>query len=89
AGARAGGGGAGGGPPSLAQLPEDRREMVVQRLLQNAEVKKAYDAKLEEDPSLENDEARRLEFLQEQLQAIGGFRALFGGGGGGGGGFGN
>ncbi|MDE0229634.1 MAG: efflux RND transporter periplasmic adaptor subunit [Spirochaetaceae bacterium] len=80
---------AGGGPPSLAQLPEDRREMVVQRLLQNAEVKKAYDAKLEEDPSLENDEARRLEFLQEQLQAIGGFRALFGGGGGGGGGFGN
>ena len=97
AGARAGGGGGraagggpgGGGPPGLAQLPEDRRELVIQRLLQNAEVKKAYEAKLKEDPSLENDEARRLEFLQEQLQAIGGFRALFGGGGGGGGGFGN
>ena len=58
--------------------------MVIQRLMQNAEVKKAYEAKLKEDPSLENDEARRLEFLQEQLQAIGGFRALFGGGGGGG-----
>jgi membrane fusion protein (multidrug efflux system) len=90
AGQGAGAGGqraAGGGPPSLAQLPEDRREAVVQRLLQNAEVKKAYDAKLKEDPLLENDEARRLEFLQEQLQAIGGFRALFGGGGGGG--FGN
>ena len=84
----AAGGGPGGGPPSLAQLPEDRRERVVQRLLQNADVKKAYEAKLKEDPSLENDEARRLEFLQEQLQAIGGFRALFGGGGGGGG-FGN
>ena len=84
----AGGGGPGGGI-TLAQLPEDRRERVVQRLLQNAEVKKAYDEKLKEDPSLENDEARRLEFLQEQLQAIGGFRALFGGGGGGGGGFGN
>ncbi len=86
----AAGGGPGGGPPTLAQLPEDRRERVVQRLLQNAEVKKAYDAKLKEDPSLADDEARRLEFLQEQLQAIGGFRALFGGGGGGGGGgFGN
>ena len=84
----AGAGGPGGGPPTLAQLPDDRREAVVQRLLQNAEVKKAYDAKLKEDPSLENDEARRLAFLQEQLQAIGGFRALFGGGGGGGG-FGN
>ena len=80
----AAGGGPGGGPPTLAQLPEDRRERVVQRLLQNAEVKKAYDAKLKEDPSLADDEARRLEFLQEQLQAIGGFRALFGGGGGGG-----
>ena len=82
------GGGPGGGGITLAQLPEERRERVVQRLLQNAEVKQAYEAKLKEDPSLENDEARRLEFLQEQLQAIGGFRALFGGGGGGGG-FGN
>ena len=93
-GARAGGGGqggfAGGGPGgggfSLANLPEDRRERLISRLLQNDEVKKAYDAKLKEDPSLENDEPRRLEFLQEQLQAIGGPRALFGGGGGGGGG---
>ena len=94
-GARAGGGqggfaggGPGGGGFSLAQLPEDRRERLIQRLLQNEEVKQAYDAKLKEDPSLENDEPRRLEFLQEQLQAIGGPRALFGGGGGGGGGFG-
>ena len=88
-GARAGGagqGGPGGGGFSLAQLPEDRRERLINRLLQNEEVKKAYDAKLKEDPSLENDEPRRLEFLQEQLQAIGGPRALFGGGGGGGGG---
>ena len=85
-GQRRAGGGPGGGI-TLAQLPEDRRQQVVQRLLQNAEVKQAYEAKLKEDPSLENDEARRLEFLQEQLQAIGGFRALFGGGGGGG--FGN
>ena len=75
--------GAGGGF-SLAQLPEDRREALIERLLQNEEVKKAYEAKLKEDPSLENDEPRRLEFLQEQLQAIGGPRALFGGGGGGG-----
>ena len=74
--------GAGGGF-SLAQLPEDRREALIERLLQNEEVKKAYEAKLKEDPSLENDEPRRLEFLQEQLQAIGGPRALFGGGGGG------
>ena len=84
----AGGGGPGGGGFSLAQLPEDRRAFLIQRLLQNDEVKKAYDAKLKEDPSLENDEPRRLQFLQEQLQAIGGPRALFGGGGGGGGGFG-
>ena len=69
-------------------MPEQRREALIERLLQNEEVKKAYDAKLKEDPSLENDEPRRLEFLQEQLQAIGGPRALFGGGGGGGGGFG-
>ena len=75
--------GAGGGF-SLAQLPEDRREALIERLLQNEEVKKAYEAKLKEDPALENDEPRRLEFLQEQLQAIGGPRALFGGGGGGG-----
>ena len=88
-GQRRAGGGPGGAGITLAQLPEDRRERVVQRLLQNPEVKQAYEAKLTEDPSLENDEARRLEFLQEQLQAIGGFRALFGGGGGGGGGFGN
>ncbi len=96
-GARAGGGGgqggfAGGGPGgggfSLANLPEERRERLIARLLQNEEVKKAYDAKLKEDPALENDEPRRLQFLQEQLQAIGGPRALFGGGGGGGGGFG-
>ena len=80
----AGGGGPGGGGFSLAQLPDDRREALIQRLLQNADVKKAYEAKLEEDPALENDEPRRLEFLQEQLQAIGGPRALFGGGGGGG-----
>ena len=79
-------GGGGGGGFSLAQLPEQRREALIERLLQNEEVKKAYDAKLKEDPSLENDEPRRLEFLQEQLQAIGGPRALFGGGGGGGGG---
>ena len=76
-------GGGGGGGFSLAQLPEQRREALIERLLQNEEVKKAYDAKLKEDPSLENDEPRRLEFLQEQLQAIGGPRALFGGGGGG------
>ena len=80
------GGGPGGGGFSLAALPEERRARLIERLLQNEEVKKAYDAKLKEDPSLENDEPRRLEFLQEQLQAIGGPRALFGGGGGGGGG---
>ena len=79
----AGGGPGGGGGFSLAQLPEDRRAALIQRLLQNADVKKAYEAKLKEDPALENDEPRRLEFLQEQLQAIGGPRALFGGGGGG------
>ena len=77
-------GGPGGGGFSLANLPEARRARLIERLLQNEEVKKAYDAKLTEDPSLENDEPRRLEFLQEQLQAIGGPRALFGGGGGGG-----
>ena len=82
--AAAGAAGGGGGGFSLAQLPEQRREALIERLLQNEEVKKAYDAKLKEDPSLENDEPRRLEFLQEQLQAIGGPRALFGGGGGGG-----
>ena len=82
-GGRAGGGGAGGGF-NLAELPEERRQALIERLLQNEEVKKAYEAKLKEDPSLENDEPRRLEFLQEQLQAIGGPRALFGGGGGGG-----
>ena len=80
-GGRAGGGGAGGGF-NLAELPEERRQALIERLLQNEEVKKAYEAKLKEDPSLENDEPRRLEFLQEQLQAIGGPRALFGGGGG-------
>ena len=88
AGARSGGAdqapaGAGGGF-NLAELPEERRQALIERLLQNEEVKKAYEAKLKEDPSLENDEPRRLEFLQEQLQAIGGPRALFGGGGGGG-----
>ena len=89
-GAGAGGGGPGGGGFNLAQIPEERRQALITRLLENEEVKKAYEAKLEEDPSLENDEPRRLEFLQEQLQAIGGPRALFGGGGGGGGGgFGN
>ena len=82
--AGAGGARAGGGGFSLANLPEDRRESLIDRLLQNEEVKKAYDAKLKEDPSLENDEPRRLEFLQQQLQAIGGPRALFGGGRGGG-----
>ncbi len=87
AGARSGGAdqapaGAGGGF-NLAELPEERRQALIERLLQNEEVKKAYEAKLKEDPSLENDEPRRLEFLQEQLQAIGGPRALFGGGGGG------
>ena len=81
-GGRAGGGGAGGGF-NLAELPEERRQALIERLLQNEEVKKAYEAKLKEDPSLENDEPRRLEFLQEQLQAIGGPRVLFGGGGGG------
>ena len=79
-GGRAGAGGAGGGF-NLAELPEERRQALIERLLQNEEVKKAYEAKLKEDPSLENDEPRRLEFLQEQLQAIGGPRALFGGGG--------
>ena len=78
------GAGGGGGGFNLAQLPEERRQALIERLLQNEEVKKAYDAKLKEDPSIENDEPRRLEFLQEQLQAIGGPRALFGGGGGGG-----
>ena len=81
AGGQAAGGGAGGGF-NLAQLPEERREALIERLLQNEEVKKAYEAKLKEDPALENDEPRRLEFLQEQLQAIGGPRALFGGDGG-------
>ena len=75
------GAGGGGGGFNLAQLPEERRQALIERLLQNEEVKKAYDAKLKEDPSIENDEPRRLEFLQEQLQAIGGPRALFGGGG--------
>ena len=86
--ASAPGGGAGGsgGGFSLAQLPAERRQVLVQRLLENAQVKQAYEAKLKEDPSLENDEDKRLQFLQEQLQAIGGPRALFGGGGPGGGG---
>ena len=57
----------------------------MERLLANPQVKQAYEARLEEDPSLESDEEKRLQFLQEQLQAIGGPRALFGGGGGGGG----
>ena len=80
--AAAGGGRAGGF--SLAQLPAERRQALVERLLANPQVKQAYDARLEEDPSLESDEEKRLQFLQEQLQAIGGPRALFGGGGGGG-----
>ena len=81
-----GGGGPGGGGFSLAQLPPERRQALVERLLANPQVKEAYDARLKEDPSLENDEEKRLQFLQEQLQAIGGPRALFGGGGPGGGG---
>ena len=86
----AGAGGRAGGGFSLAQIPAERRQVLVQRLLENDEVKQAYEAKLKEDPSLENDEEKRLQFLQEQLDAIGGPRALFGGGGGsgGGGGFG-
>ena len=83
AGAGGGRAGGGGGGFNLAELPEERRQALIERLLQNEEVKKAYEAKLKEDPALENDEPRRLEFLQEQLQAIGGPRALFGGGGGG------
>ena len=79
------GGGPGGGGFSLAQLPAERRQALVERLLANPQVKQAYEARLEEDPSLESDEEKRLQFLQEQLQAIGGPRALFGGGGGGGG----
>ena len=86
--AAGGAAGGGGGGFNLAQLPEERRQALIERLLQNEEVKNAYEAKLKEDPSLESDEPRRLEFLQEQLQAIGGPRALFGGGGRGGGGFG-
>lgn len=94
--AAAGGQSAAGGRPgggfSLAQLPAERRQALVERLLANPQVKQAYEARLEEDPSLESDEEKRLQFLQEQLQAIGGPRALFGGGGGrgggGGGGFG-
>ena len=77
----AAGGGAGGF--SLAQIPAERRQVMVERLLANPQVKEAYDAKLKEDPSLENDEEKRLAFFQEQLEAIGGPRALFGGGGGG------
>lgn len=83
-GGRAGGGGGPGGGFNLAQLPAERREALVERLMANPQVKQAYDARLEEDPSLESDEEKRLQFLQEQLQAIGGPRALFGGGGGGG-----
>ena len=75
---------AGGGGFNLAQLPEDRRQALVQRLLANPEVKQAYDARLEEDPSLETDEEKRLQFFQEQIRALGGPRALFGGGGPGG-----
>ena len=75
----AAGGGPGGGGFSLAQMPAERRQVLVERLLQHPDVKQAYEAKLQEDPSLENDQERRLQFLQEQLQAIGGPRALFGG----------
>ena len=50
----AAGGGPGGGGFSLAQMPAERRQVLVERLLQHPDVKQAYEAKLQEDPSLEN-----------------------------------
>ena len=85
-GGQGGAAGAGGGGFSLAQIPEQRRQALVERLLANPQVKEAYDAKLKEDPDLETDQEKRLAFFQEQLEAIGGPQALFGGGGGGAGG---
>ena len=58
----------------------------MERLLANPQVKEAYDAKLKEDPDLATDQDKRLAFFREQLEAIGGPQALFGGGGGAGGG---
>ena len=84
--AAGGGGGGGGGGFDLAQIPEQRRQALVERLLANPQVKEAYDAKLKEDPDLATDQDKRLAFFREQLEAIGGPQALFGGGGGAGGG---
>lgn len=64
---------------NLEQIPNEQRQRIIQRLLENTDVKAEYESKLKEDPTLESDEEKRIEFFQEQLQKIGGPRVLFAG----------
>ena len=75
-------GGFGGGNFDLSQMPEQQRLQIEQRLLENEQVKAAYEKQLQEDPELENDADKRADFFTKQLEEIGGPRALFAAGGG-------
>lgn len=81
-GQQAGGGrpGGGGGGFDLSQMSDEQREGFEQRILNNPQVKEAYDAALKEDPDLAKDKEKRLKFFTEQMEKLresGGF----GGGG--------
>ena len=67
-GGQGGAAGAGGGGFSLAQIPEQRRQALVERLLANPQVKEAYDAKLKEDPDLETDQEKRWRSSRSNLR---------------------
>ncbi len=83
----------GGRTFDLAQMPAQQRERFEQLLLQNEQIKAAYEQALKEDPELASDTDKRAAFFTEQIEAAGGPQALFagrgrapGGSGGGGGG---
>jgi membrane fusion protein (multidrug efflux system) len=78
---RARGGGGGGFNIDFSEMPEEQRLQFEARLLENDQVKAAYDKQLEEDPELAGDVAKRATFFSKQLEEIGGPRALFAGGG--------
>ena len=63
----------------LSQMPVQQRERFEQLLLQNEQIKTAYDEKLKEDPDLATDADKRATFFTEQIEAAGGPQALFAG----------
>ena len=63
---------------SLSNLPPERREAMIERILNNDKIMESYQKELKSNPDLATNDKKRLKFFEEKINELGGPRAIFG-----------